>query len=99
MMRTRRWGGDLLIIGTELTKHLDVALRDYVKGVPGGALRVFKSDFPEIAFLAKKKLAVLNKNAMLLHQHVKLTSLTTKSPFLYTSSSSTSLKRNVSNTK
>ena len=50
MMRTRRWGGDLLIIGTELTKHLDVALRDYVKGVPGSALRVLSQTFQKLPF-------------------------------------------------
>ena len=50
MKRTRRWRGDLLIIRTELTKHLDVALRDYVKGVTGGALRFLSQTFQKLPF-------------------------------------------------
>ena len=48
--RTRRWGGDLLIIRTELTKHLDVALRDYVKGVTGSSLRFLSQTFQKLPF-------------------------------------------------
>ena len=50
MKRTSRWGGDLLIIRAELTKHLDVALRDYVKGVTGGALRFLSQTFQKLPF-------------------------------------------------